>query len=55
MYTVAMTTCIRCKKTKFWFQFTSEDMGYFTAVYEVCRKCTKELGIEATREYKEQQ
>lgn len=45
-----MRACIRCKNVKFWFQFTTEFMGIYTAVYDVCRKCTKELGKQATRE-----
>lgn len=49
-----MRTCKRCKEVKFWFQFTSESMGYFTAVYDVCRKCTKELGVIAAANYREE-
>lgn len=45
-----MKACIKCREIKFWFQFHSEFMGYFTFTYDVCKKCANKLKDEAVRE-----
>lgn len=50
-----MRICIRCKQVKIdtylFSQFFSEFMGIYTAVSDVCKKCSKELAATATWEY----
>jgi len=38
-----MTQCIRCRKVKFWFQMHSEFRGIYTATYDICNACAKQL------------
>ena len=47
-----MKQCVKCKKVKFWFQFFSEFMGLYTAVYDICKKCANELRAETVRVFK---
>ncbi len=47
-----MEQCRRCKKVKYWFQFHTENMTMYTEVFDICRKCAKELKNLAVREYK---
>lgn len=46
-----MRQCERCEEVKFGFQFHSEFTGLYTAVYDICKKCVKELGNEAARNF----
>ena len=42
-----MKTCIECGDVKFGFQFVSTNDGIATYEHAVCKKCTKQLGINA--------
>jgi len=46
-----MKQCKRCKEVKYWFQFFTEFRGIYTAVYDICKKCSNELRLKAVDDY----